>query len=333
MTASEWQDRLQKLIAGYDPFQNVELFERLVTEDTPITTFEDFQRWFAPFKDGGCFRGHREATWNLITTLDRSLFQSVAVDTDGIHTSVRERLNPLENEKMLLLEFQRAAHHYISATPQPDQTVDWLALMQHHGVPTRLLDWTRSPYVALYFVMREKLEGDGALWAIDLKWFEERSNELLRQHDQHSPDFADFRAFYEYINRTICRHDNPHVIVSAKPMQLNERMLVQQGHLLYNLRHDVQFSPILLGMLIHPSVADRQVVSKVIVKKEKRLRLLEELRRMNIHSASLFPGLDGFARSLATDLDIALGHQIDARKHEMIQNVLDYRQQRQGRQS
>jgi hypothetical protein len=255
------------------------------------------------------------------------------VETDDIHTSVRERLNPLENEKNLLLEFQRAAHHYISLTPQPDQLVDWLALMQHHGVPTRLLDWTRSPYVALYFVMREKLGKDGALWAIDLKWLEERSNELLRQHDQHSPDRTGFRAFFEYVNRMICRNDNPHVIVSATPMQLNERMLVQQGHLLCNLRHDVQFSPILLGMLIHPRVADRQVVSKVIVRKVQRLRLLEELRRMNIHSASLFPGLDGFARSLATDLDIALGHQIDARKGEMLRNVLDYRQQRQRKPS
>src|ERR1035438_4768461 len=126
MTASQWQDRVKKMLADYDAFRNLELFEGLVTEDDPISTWEQFQRWFAPFKDGGSFRGHREASWNLIPTLDRALLKTVTVGNG----SIREKLNPEGNERAVLLEFQRAAHHYCPTTPAPDQVVDWLALMQ-----------------------------------------------------------------------------------------------------------------------------------------------------------------------------------------------------------
>jgi hypothetical protein len=325
MTIPEWQQRMTKLLADYDPFRNVELFEALVTENTPISTWEEFQSWFVPFKNRGCFRGHRDASWNLVSTLDRALQRTFTVETDDLSTTSVEKLNPESNEKAVLLEFQRGAHQHHAATPSLDQIVDWLALMQHHGAPTRLLDWTLSPYVALYFAVQGDSEGAAALWAIDLAWFQKRSSELLRQHDKECPDGSDFSLQYQYINRLLLGNDNPHIIVSAAPMQLNERMLTQQGQLLCTLRHDVGFSTTLLGMLIRPSVVERQVVSKVVLKRDFRISLLEELRRMNIHSASLFPGLDGFARSLTVNLDISVAHQIEARKEAIVENIRDYR--------
>jgi hypothetical protein len=76
-------------------------------------------------------------------------------------------------ESMQLLEFQSKAPMYMNAyeLPHPEDKPSWLALMQHQGIPTRLLDFSYSPYVALYFVLRERTEKeqsrDGALWAID----------------------------------------------------------------------------------------------------------------------------------------------------------------------
>ena len=148
---------------------------------------------------------------------------------------------------------------------------------------------------------------------------------MLRQHHKDCPNGSDFKARYQYINRILLEGDNPHVIVSAMPIQLHERMLTQQGQLLCTLRHDVGFSTTLLGMLIRPSLVERQVVSKVVLKRDQRITFLEELRRMNIHSASLFPGLDGFARSLAVNLDISVAHQIQARKEAVVENVREYR--------
>jgi hypothetical protein len=124
MTTEEWRERMKKLLEGYDPFRNVELFEVLVTESAPISTWAEFQGWFAPLKDSGCFRGHGDASWNLVSTLDRALQRTFTVETDDLSSTSVEKLNPELNEKAVLLEFQRGAHHHHAATPEVDRVPD-----------------------------------------------------------------------------------------------------------------------------------------------------------------------------------------------------------------
>lgn len=324
MTDSEWRRRLKKLLAEWDLDKSFELFEGLVTEQKPIKTWDDFQRSIRRFRDNGSFRGQSDAAWHLVTAFDRAVFKTYTVETPHIQSSSTGRINAAENEKALLLAFQRGAHHHLARTPHHDQTMDWLAMMQHYGTPTRLLDWTRSPYVALYFALQGDPAKDAALWAIDLKWFEQRSLERLREKDPAWPDGSDFRAQYEYTNRLLLQDGNPTVIVPVTTLELNERMAAQQGHFLCSLRLDIHFTSLLLGMLLHPSHVRRQVVSKVVIDKDQRIPFLKELRRMNIHSASLFPGLDGFSRSLAENLAIDVVDQIEAAKRlniRMAQNI------------
>jgi len=58
------------------------------------------------------------------------------------------RLNRALPRYYVVREFRRRAHQYVTDVPSDDDDLEWLALMQHHGAPTRLLDWTRSPHVA-----------------------------------------------------------------------------------------------------------------------------------------------------------------------------------------
>src|SRR5690242_4737594 len=128
-----------------------EQYGDLVAEDSPAVTWADFQKWATTLGDTWSFRGHANANWRLEATLERATTQLVAAIVGTTFHLSQQRLRPGDHEKETLLEFQRGAHQHIQATPADDELMDWLALMQHHGAPTRLLDWTRSPYVALYF--------------------------------------------------------------------------------------------------------------------------------------------------------------------------------------
>jgi hypothetical protein len=86
-------------------------------------------------------------------------------------------------------------------------------------------------------------------------------------------------------------------------MMLNERMAVQQGILLCKLFHEALISVTLMRMMIHPETPTQPVVRKLELDKSHRTEFLRRLKAMNIHRASLFPALDGFAQSLRLDLE------------------------------
>jgi hypothetical protein len=88
------------------------------------------------------------------TYLDQSdvLFRGQSADWPLLPSIARERLtdDPLVAERSMLEEFQRHSLPYLRSAPE---TVwDWMALAQHHGLPTRLIDWSLNPFASLWFV-------------------------------------------------------------------------------------------------------------------------------------------------------------------------------------
>ena len=101
------------------------------------------------------FRGHPNEQWPLLSALSRYLMNF--------------RVDPpvwAAQEERILRIFKRKGHHFLSGRPLPDDDFEWLALMQHHGAPTRLLDFTWSPYVAAFFAL-QLATGDAAVWALN----------------------------------------------------------------------------------------------------------------------------------------------------------------------
>ena len=303
---SDWSQQLgafaEKLKADPDLALGDEPFDKFVlTEAEPTASWEAFLEWLHELKGSWCFRGQREARWRLHTSLDRAVLVKFEFpNSRGYYHLDRE----IEGRN-LLFRFQQRAHQYIQNLPSSNDLSSWFALMQHHGVPTRFLDWTRSPYVAMYFALEEvtqEQERRSAIWAIDLDWLERKGSEVLASEALQSvPDDPKSRA--EYLNSLLGRTEKP-VIVIIDPLHADQRMAAQQGFFLCKLIHQATFNQILMSMMIHPNTPERPVVRKLEVGGNHRIEFLKRLREMNIHRASLFPGLDGFCQTLRLDLEI-----------------------------
>jgi hypothetical protein len=140
MTPSEWKIRMNTLTrTRYPPWESL---DDLVTENEPVSTWEDFQQWCGKFGSGWCFRGHWVASWPLISSLERQRRLVKAERGDRIH-EIYQPFDARVHESSLLTKFQRGAPEY------QDSEVDSLAMMQHYGTPTRYLDWTRCPFRVL----------------------------------------------------------------------------------------------------------------------------------------------------------------------------------------
>ena len=198
-------------------------------------------------------------------------------------------------ERQLVREFRDRAHHFM--TKMPDDDIGWLSLMQQHGAPTRLLDWTVSPYVAAFFALEEP-PGDAppVIWAINRR---ELDAEALRLVQSWNP-----KVIPHDIHRILRDLHNPFVgpvVVPVRPRDMNERLTVQKAVFLY--AHPAPPNWTFEGALKHllrKKDPKSRWLYKLQIARAGRLHLLNELDRMNVNAATLFPGLDGFARSLKT---------------------------------
>ncbi len=171
-----------------------------------VASWDQAKKTLGSLGPGWAFRGQRDASWVIATSLDRS----------------KSELSSAVSEQFLLREFQRRAHHYLAAELIPQDTLEWLALMQHHGCPTRLLDWTRSSYVAAYFAMEDVAPNAvAAVWAVDIEWYKKAAVDRASRNDRKirlSTDFADPTVFDDLI-----MHNKIKGLVPVLPRRANQR--------------------------------------------------------------------------------------------------------------
>jgi hypothetical protein len=176
--------------------------------------------------------------------------------------------------------------------------MEWLALMRHYGAPTRLMDWTWSFYVALFFAIHRTGEEHRtgkercAVWALDL-------DEVIRVMEPNveklihgDPNVKKWETFEEVFKQ---EHE---LVVNVSAFRLNERLLVQQGTFLVPANVAVPFEDNLAAVLKKIKKPEGLIKFNISAKRKTRQNILRRLHEMNIGRATLFPGLDGFAQSL-----------------------------------
>jgi len=254
------------------------------------------------------FRGQPSADYKLSTHMERAARRG---GLPGNYIAAQE--------SWMIHQFQRRAHHFVSDLPQPEDLLDWLALIQHHGGPTRLLDFTHSFWVSLFFAT-EQADADAAVWAIDLVELANRAAHFAGDASLPSYDRREVLDRHgRHAERILREPPEQAFVLDVEPLRMNPRMASQQGLFLLPTRVDYSFEANLLGTFgLNAEAIGRSevlywdqdqpfqppIIAKLIIPLHWRGPILHDLERMNVTSVSLFGGVDGLARSLATRLNL-----------------------------
>jgi hypothetical protein len=194
-------------------------------------------------------------------------------------------------ELHLLRNFRKYAHGQTVA----DSVWNWLALGQHRGLPTRLLDWTYSPFVALHFATADpaSMDEDGVVSAIDFvganQFLPRRLKRIMANEGSDTATVDMLSAFGSL--REFDRLSRRPFVVFLEPPSLDPRIVNQFA--LFSLMSSPDAT--LDGWLrAHPALARRVIVPAAL-----KWEIRDKLDQANINERVLFPGLDGLSRWLA----------------------------------
>jgi hypothetical protein len=258
---------------------------------------DDWDEGLRRHRSSFAYRGMVDASWGMPTSLIR---------LGGAFG---------ELERHMLRNFRKYAHRDVV---ERDSFWHWLAVAQHYGLPTRLLDWTYSPLVALHFATDnlERMSQDGVVWSVRIPDAHQLLPEALRMAllDEGSYVFTvDMLSRFELISEATIKPFLPSSLSLSRPTRIkdlgdfdrlskepfalfmeppsiDDRIVNQFA--LFSVLSDVELS-MDAWLSRHPTL-----VRKVVVPSSLKWEVRDRLDQANVTERVLFPGLDGLSRWL-----------------------------------
>lgn len=212
-------------------------------ETIEVVSYEHFLSMFMMDHEVDTFRGVSDTAFDLVPSIGRFKAESRRI---------------YQFEKAVFDDFKRKSLPFLKTIPNNDW--EWLFLAQHYGVPTRLLDWSSNPLVALFFASRGNFDTDFAVYQLIHNTI--LYPEQLKTHDPF----------------------NMKSLVGVYPPYTHERLHFQNG--LFTIQEDP------IKPLSHVNL------KKFVFKASLRNHIKFKLRKSGITHSRLFPGLDALAEEL-----------------------------------
>jgi len=231
------------------------------------------------------YRGHAKESWVLEPSLKRIFPADVSED------------NLRKAESISLHQFKSKFHLYDTTNTMPSTKLEWLSLMQHYGAPTRLLDFTESPFVALYFAVEAydpRQSEDFAVYGLDYRTILKSSIDVISSKDQDfSYTYEDAQLKQDEIYESVIDCSSHDVLWITEPTKVNLRLDRQAGCFLLsgNVTRSIE------------QVLERQTYTRVegykfVIPREFYENIFTLLRRMNITSKAIYGDLSGLAKGI-----------------------------------
>lgn len=182
----------------------------------------------------------------------------------------------------LLGDFKRVAKIKLSHNSDARDLLDWVQLAQHFGLPTRLLDWTQNPVVALWFTCTAS-DDDGAVFLIDPVVLNRASHLKCARVCDVEQDATAIKQLLELDGRI---EKNGRRTIAVQPVWNSERLMRQQGVFTIHGSRELSLSDAKLGSTGMPSL----ICIPILASEKQGLR--RELTRIGVDEMSLFPELE-----------------------------------------
>src|SRR6476469_3340461 len=220
-----------------------------------------------------------------------NVFRGAPHVSHGLETSLQ--IGGLEShERHLLTSFRKYA---LRSAVHGDSVWNWLSLAKHHGLPTRLLDWTYSPYVAMHFATHDArhYDTDAAIWCVDYR----KTNEMLPKPLRDVLKKYDVNLFTtEMLNQVATTLEDfdslkkRDFVLFFEPPSLDERIVNQFA--LFSLPSSPTLS---LEEFLRRREGNYR---RIVIPAELKWEVRDKLDQANITERVLFPGLDGLSQGL-----------------------------------
>lgn len=266
-----------------------------------LIDFFDKFNWSANFGRDWIFRGESDESRTMSPSLERLY---------------KDSLGSMSNAEKLSLSYFKRRY---KGEFKPNNSLEWLSLLQHYGAPTRLVDFTYSWYIALFFAIESLSSSNSSLWCINLQ--ELKNGIKIYGINPTASHPIIFDAYEKEVCELIDNHSKgKEIIIPVEPQLLNERIHIQQGLFLINGSFLSKFDDILFQTLsvdktqkVNKKVLDVKTteieevtIFKIVINASIKKDLIKELYKMNISRETIYPGIEGFSQSIKTRIQAGI---------------------------